>query len=124
VSVTATGINNNGDVSGFYSTASGRTVSFLKRGRKFTTFSFPRSTNTMALGVNSAEEVAGVYADSAGKMHGFLAKNVGRDARFQSIDDPNGVGTSTVNGLNDRGDLVGFYVDGAGNTNGMLAMRS
>ena len=42
-------------------------------------------------------------------------------ARFHSIDDPKGIGTTTINGLNDKGQLVGFYVDGAGNTDGFLA---
>jgi hypothetical protein len=28
---------------------------------------------------------------------------------FQSIDDPDGVGTTIVNGINDRGFLVGFF---------------
>jgi hypothetical protein len=41
--------------------------------------------------------------------------------RFLSIDDRNGVGTTTINGLNDNGQLVGFYVDSNGNTDGFLA---
>ena len=44
------------------------------------------------------------------------------NGQFQQIDDPNGIGTTTVNGINDLGDLVGFYVDGAGNTDGLLAV--
>ena len=40
-------------------------------------------------------------------------------ARF--VDDPNGVGSTLVNGINAAGDLVGFYTDAAGNTDGMLA---
>jgi len=45
----------------------------------------------------------------------FAVKLVG------SIDDPNGVGSTLVNGINAAGDLVGFYTDAAGNTDGMLA---
>jgi len=41
---------------------------------------------------------------------------------FATVDDPHGVGATTINGVNDRGDLVGFYTDAAGNTDGMLAM--
>jgi hypothetical protein len=63
----------------------------------------------------------GVYTDSAGAMHGFTVTNVLKKAKFTNIDDPLGVGTTTVNGVNDAGDLVGFYVDSAGNTDGMLA---
>jgi hypothetical protein len=40
--------------------------------------------------------------------------------KWQSIDDPNGIGTTTINGLNDKNDMVGFYVDSTGNTDGML----
>jgi Cu/Zn superoxide dismutase len=40
---------------------------------------------------------------------------------FLTVDDPNGIGATTINGINNAGTLVGFYVDGAGNTHGMLA---
>jgi Cu/Zn superoxide dismutase len=50
-------------------------------------------------------------------MHGFTWTP---DRGFSSVDDPNGVGTTTINGVNDRGDLVGFYVDANGNTDGFL----
>jgi len=56
-------------------------------------------------------------------MHGFvLSSPLGPKSHWQTIDDPHGVGTTTVNGINDAGDLVGFYTDSAGNTDGMLAM--
>jgi hypothetical protein len=38
-----------------------------------------------------------------------LLSNPLRHARWQSIDDPNGVGTTLINGINDNDDLVGFY---------------
>ena len=40
---------------------------------------------------------------------------------FESVNDPNGVGSTTINGVNDRGTLVGFYTDSAGNTDGLVA---
>jgi hypothetical protein len=50
--------------------------------------------------------------------HGFVwAPGLG----FENVDDPNGVGATTINGVNDRGDLVGFYTDSNGNTDGLLA---
>jgi hypothetical protein len=76
----------------------------------------------MATGINADDEIVGVYTDSSNAMHGFTLKNPLTKAKFTSIDDPNGVGTTTVNGLNDAGDLVGFYVDGTGNTDGFLAV--
>jgi hypothetical protein len=52
-------------------------------------------------------------------MHGIICDV--STAVCQQQDDPNGIGTTTFNGLNDRGQIVGFYVDGAGNTIGLLA---
>lgn len=52
-------------------------------------------------------------------MHGFTWTPRGG---FTTVDDPNGVGSTTINGVNDQGELVGFYTDAAGNTDGMLAM--
>ena len=60
--------------------------------------------------------------DSANKMHGYLVSQVWKHASFLTIDDPHGLGTTTINGPNSQGDLVGFYVDSAGNTDGFLAI--
>ncbi len=62
--LTATGINDTGDVSGFL-TAGGSVKAFLLKGGKFTLKDFPGSTNTMGLGVNNSDEVVGVYTDAA-----------------------------------------------------------
>jgi hypothetical protein len=117
-SVTDAGINNRGDITGFFTSSSGAVKSFLrKRNGHTTTLSITGASATTALGVNDADEVVGVYTQGTA-MHGFTwtAKH-----GFKTVDDPHGVGTTTVNGVNDRGDLVGFYVDSAGNTDGMLA---
>jgi hypothetical protein len=118
--VTAAGINDHGDVVGFLTASNKSIVSFLLKGNTFSEFDFPHSTNTTALGVNSSDQVVGVYTDTAGKMHGFLLSSPFNHAKWQTIDDPNGIGTTTINGLNDKGQLVGFYVDNAGNTDGFL----
>ena len=73
---------------------------------------------TDALGVNNNDEVVGFYQVNSTVMHGFTWTPKGG---FHTVDDPNGLGTTTINGLNNRGQLVGFYVDRAGNTDGMLA---
>jgi hypothetical protein len=117
--VTATGINNRGDITGFYSTSSG-SAAFLKKGGSFSSLSFPAGSNTMSFGINDDDQMVGGYQDSSGGMHGFLLSHPLSHAKWVKIDDPNGVGTTTLNGLNDKGDLVGFYVDSAGNTDGML----
>jgi hypothetical protein len=121
VSTQATGINNNGDIVGT-ETAAGNTSSWLLHDGHLTTYQFPGGSNTQALGINGSDEIVGFYTDGGGVQHGFTLKApLGPVSHWQSIDDPNGVGSTTVNGVNNAGDLVGFYTDGAGNVDGMLA---
>ena len=75
---------------------------------------------TQAFGVNDGDEVVGAYTVGSGnnaQTHGFAWTPPGG---FATVDDPHGIGTTTINGVNDHGDLVGFYTDSAGNTDGML----
>ena len=60
--------------------------------------------------------VVGAYMDASGLTRGFIFN----DGHFTSVDDPEGVGTTTINGVNDRGQIVGFYVDANGNTDGFV----
>jgi hypothetical protein len=115
----ATDINNLGEVSGFYMTDNGAdSFGFLLNGTKFTSLQYPGSTFTQALGVNNNGDVVGFYINSTtGGMDGFLYD----DGTYESLDDPLGIGTTTINGINDKGDLVGFYVNGADATVGLVA---
>jgi hypothetical protein len=121
-SLTAGAINDEGDVAGFYTNAAGTTDGFLKTARgQFIDLAAPGASSTMALGVNSRDEVVGSYTVGSGTaavMHGFTWTPQGG---FRSVDDPHGIGTTTINGVNDFGQLVGFYVDGNGNTDGFAA---
>ncbi|MGD0683667.1 MAG: hypothetical protein ABSA03_00990 [Streptosporangiaceae bacterium] len=122
VSTTATGINNAGDIVGFSTDKSKVTSSFLLAGSQLITYQFPGGSDTEAFGINASDEIVGSYLDGSGVMHGFtLSHPMGPVSHWQSIDDPNGIGSTVVNGINDAGDLVGFYTDSAGNTDGMLA---
>ncbi len=123
VSTVATGINKAGDVVGFATDASGTTSGWLKIGTSTTAFQFPGGSDTQAFGINNKNQIVGSYLDGGGVLHGFvLTSPLGPVSHWQSIDDPNGVGSTVVNGINAAGDLVGFYTDAAGNTDGMLAM--
>jgi Cu/Zn superoxide dismutase len=121
-SLTAAAINDHGDVAGFYTGKGGTTDAFYKTaGGQFATLAYPGAAGTQAFGVNGDDEVVGAYTDGSGKSastHGFTWTAAGG---FGSVDDPQGVGATTINGVNDRGDLVGFYTDAKGNTDGFTA---
>ena len=120
--VTVAAINNENDVTGFATNSAGNTEAFLLRSDgKLYRLNFPGSASTQAFGLNDGDEVVGAYTVGAGSTAtttGFVwAPGFG----FQTVNDPNGVGATTINGVNDRGTLVGFYTDSAGNTDGLLA---
>ena len=113
----ATAINDRGDIAGNI----GSDGFLLTHGGQFITLAAPGASSTMALGVNNFDEVVGTYTVGSGSsavMHGYTwtAKH-----GFTTVDDPHGIGTTTINGVNDFGQLVGFYVDSKGNTDGLLA---
>jgi hypothetical protein len=120
-SLAATAINNNGDVAGSYVTK-GVTDAFLKLAHgPFIQLAVNGATATQAFGVNDSDWVVGAYTtgpSNAPVTHGFvwIPKH-----GFTKVDDPNGAGTTTLNGINNEGDLVGFYTDSAGNVDGLLA---
>ncbi len=121
-SVTAAAINNQKDIAGFETNAAGTVEGFLLLSNgKLITLNVPGSSMTQAFGVNDGDQVVGAYQLGSGKSattHGFIwAPGFG----FQNVDDPTGVGATTVNGINDHGRLVGFYTDSSGNTDGFLA---
>jgi hypothetical protein len=120
--VTASGINNNGDIAGFATNGAGATEGFLVLPNGHVVhLNVPGATMTQAFGVNDGDEVVGTYTVGTGnnaKSYGFIwSPGFG----FETINDPNGVGATTLNGINDRGQLVGFYTDQGGNTIGLVA---
>ncbi|HEY4453736.1 MAG TPA: CHRD domain-containing protein [Pseudonocardiaceae bacterium] len=121
-SVTAAAINDRNQIAGFDTTTAGATEGFVRDSNgKITHLAFPRATMTQVLGLSNRGEAVGVYQVGSGDSaatHGFTWT---ASAGFTTVDDPNGMGTTTVNGVNDAGVLVGFYADAAGNTHGMLA---
>lgn len=117
-------INGVGDIVGYMTVSSGNVVSWMLRKGKFKVFSYPGATATEATGITLQDRIAGTYTDSYGKTHGFLVTDIIKKTPiWQSIDDPNGVGTTSVSELNVHNDLVGWYVDSAG-THGFLATPS
>jgi hypothetical protein len=120
-SLTAAGINNFGDIAGFYNKTSSTVDAFLKlHSGRFITIAYPGASMTQAFGVNDADEVVGAYTTGTGSAavsHGFAWLN----GKFASVD-IGGASATTINGVNDEGDLVGFYTDAKGNTDGFVAI--
>jgi hypothetical protein len=122
VMTTAAGINNAGEIAGFFTSAGGSTEGFIDNSGTFTLFEVPGSNNTMFLGINNEGDAVGVYQDGNGFNNGFVY-NIANQT-YQTVNDPNAVlanGGTVINGLNDNGQLVGFYADANGNTIGLLA---
>ncbi len=103
----ATGINNSGEVCGFFIDQSNVNHGWLLNAGVFLQLDYPGSTFTQALGLNNRGQVVGAYMDQQGLTHGFVYTV--SSGQFTSEDDPNGVGSTIVNGINDNGVLVGFY---------------
>lgn len=110
----ATGINNSQQVCGFYIDAKGVNHGFWLNTGTLTTLNYPGSTFTQALGLNNSNEVVGDYVDAGGATHGFVYNTSTK--QWQSVDDPNGIGTTIVNGTNDKHELVGFWGTNPTNT--------
>jgi probable HAF family extracellular repeat protein len=103
----ATGINNSGETCGFFIDGSGVNHGWLLNAGVFLQLDYPGSSFTQALGLNNHGQVVGTYQDGGGLTHGFVYTV--SSGQFASIDDPNGIGTTVVNGINDNGVLVGFF---------------
>jgi probable HAF family extracellular repeat protein len=130
VSAMATAINDNGDIVGTYTNKDGSMHGFLVKGKTTRVFDYTgsmKASGTMFLGINDYDVIVGAYTVGSGnsaQTHGFVLADPLQQPQWLSIDDPNGVGSTTINGLNDNGDLVGFYVDTKGNTDGLLVSKA
>jgi len=121
LSDTATGINDRGAISGFYTGPAGVTRAFMEGpGGRITRLTFPGATATQAFGINNRGEVVGTYMTGSGNSAKSFGFTWTRQAGFRSISAPLGRGRTTINGVNDAGDLVGFYTGPAGRTHGLL----
>ena len=114
VSVQATSINGLGNVCGFFVDSKQVTHGWLLVQGMYTVLNFPRATSTSAFGLNMKNQVVGAYTDAAGNSHGFIYNTLLKT--WKSVDDPNGIGTTVVNGINEKGVLVGFWGTSPTNT--------
>ena len=100
------GINNNGDVVGYYIDNNGHQHGYLfTGGAGFAAVDFPGASVTMASGINDSGEIAGNYADATG-AHGFLYSR----GQFQTVDVTGATSTSLFR-IKNNGIIVGTYTD-------------
>lgn len=115
----ATGINQQGDIVGVYSSASGP-HGFLLRDGVFTTIDCPDGQTTLR-GVNAVGTVVGnCYF---GSEHPYGLSFVWRDGAFTEIAFPDADFTEAL-GINDRGDVVGDYGFGYWDTAQAFLLRN
>ena len=106
----ASGINDNGDIVGFYLDSAGAQHGFVKVGTKVTKLDPPGTTATTGWGINNAGLVTLFIIDSTGSYASFTTKNKGKT--YKKFADPmaGSVGTA-VHTPNNKGDIVGTYFD-------------
>jgi hypothetical protein len=119
VSAQATDINVKQQVTGFFIDANQVNHGWWLNAGTLLQLDYPNSTFTQATGENNKGLVVGTYQDSSGASHGFVYDS--NTATYSSVDDPNGIGVTLVNGVNDHGQLVGFTMPTSTTASGFVA---
>jgi hypothetical protein len=114
VSTWCEGINDNGDIAGWYiAPGNANPHGFLLQGGVFTTLDFPGATTTSAWGINNAGEVVGEYSTGVG-IHGFTYQS----GTYTDVT-VSGATYTQLRGINNVGDIVGTFSKATG-THGLL----
>jgi probable HAF family extracellular repeat protein len=115
IDTTATGINDTGQVVGYFQDSTGSQYgfgvhSFLKDGPTVTAFDVSGAPNTFASGINTAGQIVGWFTEPDSSIHGFLRAG-GSDATIEVSDaTPDATpGTTAANGINNVSQIVGHY---------------
>jgi probable HAF family extracellular repeat protein len=112
---TVNGINDTGQIVGFFS-AGPNSYGFLLDHGGYTTLDVPGSRGTTgASGINASGQIVGWYTDGANKDRGFLLDQGG----YTTLDVPGSIHTH-ANGINASGQIVGSYTDAGGIDHGFL----
>ena len=125
-SAAATGVNDSGEISGFFTNStSGKTGGFVRSANGGVITKFKRARHHVH---------AAARHQQRGRRRRLLQRYRRRAARplyytpangaWLTVDDPSGAGGTVVNGVNNMNQLVGFYTDAAGNTHGMIVTSS
>ena len=111
-STTPHGINDAGQIVGWWGTGEFESPTFmvhgfLYTGGSFTEIAVPGGGSTQAFGINNAGQIVGSFANRTG-THGFLDTG----GSFTQIDVPGATSTQAL-GINDAGQIVGDFDFGA-----------
>jgi hypothetical protein len=109
------GINDAGEIVGWYADASGIQHGFLLNGKKVTTVDDPGGATNLE-GINNNGEVSGLYTDASGSRHGFTYDI--KTKKFTELTVPgstyvevwglNDNGVVAIDGENSSGSFVGY----------------
>jgi len=111
------GVNNAGEIVGFYVDNVPSTHCFTLKGTTFTIVDDPNGTNSVCDKINNKGAIVGSYQQSVtGIGMGFLYEN----GQFTDIAGPGGATPAAAMGINDNGDVVGTYMDINGIPHGFL----
>lgn len=106
----ADGINNNGDVVGWYMDSSGVQHGYVLRAGNYTTIDYPGASATIARAINDQGDIVGTHVGDpkmpGGDVHGFLLQQ----GNFTPLDYPGHLNTITQR-INNAGQVVGCYHD-------------
>jgi hypothetical protein len=115
-----TGINNNGEMVGWYHDAAGD-HGFLRSsdGLTFTTFDNPAAIGgTSIQGINNSGYLTGSFFNSTTNGTSFLLRSDG--SGLINFDDPNASGPTYAHGINDNAQIVGHFSGGSSDVHGFL----
>jgi hypothetical protein len=109
----ALGINNIGDIVGYYYFLSSAKHGFLLSNNNYTSIEYPGAAQTEAWGINDIGKIVGFYIDSQNNFNGFTVSPPygSQDYMEFSLGD----NTFTVGlGINDNGQIAGYYHNSTG----------
>jgi len=111
------GLNNGGDVVGYYRDQNNLSHGFFYDGRSYRKIEPPGAVKSVAQEVTDSRQIFGSFFDGGG-WHGYYYQY----GIFKVIDFPGAISTRVFGG-NDQGDSVGAYVDALGNFHGFVLSR-
>jgi len=117
----AYGINDKGQIVGYYQNSSYTFEGFLYSSGTYTTLYDPSATfdgGTSADGINDKGQIVGYYGNDSG-AHGFLYNH----GHYVTLNDLHGTKGTFANGINDNGQIVGYYLDSNGVEHGFIYDR-